>query len=104
MKKIKHSIIAVVLVFSLLTGVFSINSVALQPGPDCEKVSHHFFEEIGNSVPANVRGSCVYVALTMMLQFYDFYWNDDFVDDSYVILKFIKYNAFDNMFLRLFHR
>ena len=83
MKKLKHSIIAVVLVFSLLTGVFSINSVALQPGPDCEKVSHHFFEEIGNSVPANVRGSCVYVALTMMLQFYDFYWNDDFVDDSY---------------------
>lgn len=35
--------------------------------------------EYVNPVPPNMDGTCVFVSMSMLLSFYDFYWRDDFV-------------------------
>ena len=43
----------------------------------------HYFLQLKNSIPDNFEGSCSYVAATMLLSFYDTYWNGNVIDNKY---------------------
>ena len=42
-----------------------------------------FFRELKEYVPENIMNSCSYVAMSMLLSYYDTCWNDNFVADEY---------------------
>lgn len=81
MKNLKMKILSVILVISLLFSLFAIQASA----SDIEytTVAHHYFGTILNNIPQNIHGSCVLVAISMILSFYDIYWNDAFVFNDY---------------------
>ena len=45
----------------------------------------YYFLKLEDSIPDNFSGSCSYVAATMLLSFYDTYWDGNIVDDQYEI-------------------
>lgn len=47
-------------------------------------VAHHYFEELQGDIPDNCHGSCGYIAMAMLLSFYDIYWNNAFVSEGYI--------------------
>lgn len=83
MKKLKMKILSVILVISLLLSVFVIYASADENTLQYSSVAHHYFESLGSGIPTNVYGSCTLVAISMLLSFYDIYWNDVFVDAKY---------------------
>lgn len=79
-KKIKK-IIPLILITSLLLGLFSITASAISES--C--LENHFqalVDKKEHRVPPNVDGSCGYVAMSSLLAFYDSYWHEDFVPDK----------------------
>ena len=82
--KIKNRVISVILIISALLICF-LNITAYASDSEDEELlcSEHYFSTIDGHIPKNVRGTCVYVALSMLLSFYDSYWNDDFVWESF---------------------
>lgn len=84
MKKICRNVVFVVLIFvTLLTFMFALNAVATS-GTEYESCSDYYFSNLtGENVPINVEGSCGYLAMSMLLAYYDAYWNDNFVADNY---------------------
>lgn len=81
MKKLMKSFLSIMLVIAvLISGAFGVSVSAVSGS--C--VEHHFeqFENLvptGEYVPENIDDTCAYVAMSMMLSFYDYYWNDRFV-------------------------
>lgn len=45
--------------------------------------SNYYFMNLKNNIGNNVYGSCTYVAMGMLLSFYDSYWDDSFVPEAY---------------------
>lgn len=45
--------------------------------------SPYYFSNLNNNFPYNIKGSCSYVSVSMLLSFYDTYWNDNFIPDKY---------------------
>lgn len=43
----------------------------------------YYFLKLKDHIPDNFRGSCSYVAATMLLSFYDTYWDGNIIDDIY---------------------
>ena len=82
MKKARTKILSVIVIISLLLSAFAIQVFANE-SEQYNSVAHHYFESIGSRVPSNVHGSCVYVAMSMLLSFYDMYWYDGFVAVAY---------------------
>lgn len=70
----------------LLSFVFNTSVSAVEiydpPSESFSTCADHYFSKIG-AVPENVNGSCVYVALSMILSFYDTYWSDMFVEENF---------------------
>ena len=42
-----------------------------------------YFPSLNDNLPNNSRGTCSYVAISMLLSFYDSYWDDSFVPERY---------------------
>lgn len=82
MKKTRMKLISVVLIISMMSGILLIHSSANEV--EYDKIAHNYFEQLGNKIPNNIHGSCGYVAMSMLLSFYDIYWNNTFVDDKYM--------------------
>lgn len=47
------------------------------------KYTFNYFSNLTDNRLTNFHGSCGYVAITMLLSFYDSYWNDDFIPEIY---------------------
>lgn len=45
--------------------------------------SNYYFMNLKNNIGNNVYGSCTYVAMGMLLSFYDSYWDDSFIPEAY---------------------
>ena len=43
----------------------------------------NYFENLYSNFPTNNVGNCGYTAISMLLQYYDTYWNSNFIDDKY---------------------
>lgn len=43
----------------------------------------YYFKNLTNNFGYNVKGSCTYVAFDMLLSFWDTYWCDSFIPESY---------------------
>ena len=83
MKKLRKILISIVLVVALTSSVFSGVLASADTETTYSTVAHHHFDNLGGNIPENVYGSCVYVAMSMLLSFYDSYWNDSFVPEDY---------------------
>ena len=86
MKRIRLIIIAITLIASLTISCITASGFEMpssETANDYNTIAHHYFEKLGNNIPQNEVGSCVYVSMAMLLSFYDFYW-----DDSFVVEKF----------------
>lgn len=46
----------------------------------------HYFYNLKNNFSNNLVGSCAYVALSMLLSFYDTYWDDSYILSNGVIV------------------
>lgn len=44
---------------------------------------YKYYYNLSTNMPENVLGICGYTALSMLLSFYDTYWNDCFIDEKY---------------------
>lgn len=49
-----------------------------------ENFSTHYFLNLTKNFGRNLEGSCTFVAAEMLLSYYDTYWDDDVIDDSYI--------------------
>ena len=50
-----------------------------------ESYMYYYFANLGNHIEENVVGTCGYIALGMLLTYYDTYWDDSLVSDSYIV-------------------
>lgn len=60
-----------------------------------------YFSNLKENIGNNSHGSCSYVALAMLISFYDSYWNDLFIPEEYdvePISSFITYPSADFSF------
>lgn len=76
--------IALILFLTILTSFLSINVYAIdiyEPATDpvYKTCADHYFTSMGGRVPENIKESCVFVSLSMILSFYNCYWDDLFV-------------------------
>ena len=105
--KITAAILSLVLMFS---GVFSLIVSADEPEvrPPC--LQDHFgrLNKPSQSVSPNMEGTCVFVAMSMMLGYYDSYWRDDFIrsmDDGQHEMDWDRgeYNSISDRLIKTFH-
>lgn len=89
-KTISRSIISSLLVITIVLSFCIIPSYAyVDKDVDNKTCLEHHFEMVGltNSVsyypvPPNIEGSCGYVAMSMLLSYYDTYWDNRFVPEN----------------------
>ena len=82
MKRTVKKIISIIIIFSILVStVFVLTSSADEE--TYSSSADKYFSELKKNIPENVVGSCGYVAMSMLLAYYDTYWNDSFVDAQY---------------------
>ena len=55
--------------------------------------STYYFSNLSENYGRNVKGSCTYGALGMLLSFYDTYWDDSFVPENYDMITTLSSNA-----------
>lgn len=56
-----------------------------------------YFDNLTKNISSNTKGSCGYVALGMILSYYDNYINDEIIDEKYdVVANGATYNFIDN--------
>lgn len=72
---VSFCLIICIITFSF-TGIFASASTVTY-----STFADHYFSEIKTNIPRNQRGSCGFVALSMILSFYNFYYNDNFVEE-----------------------
>lgn len=57
-----------------------------------EYYAPYYFSNLTENFGRNVKGSCTYVALGMLLSFYDTYWGDSFIPESYDMITMLSSN------------
>ena len=84
-RTIKSKIILLLVIISLLICASAIYAFADTEAPEIEytTVASHYFNEIKDDIPYNHHDSCGYVAMSMLLAFYDVYWSDLFVNEEF---------------------
>ena len=80
MKKAAEKLVAILVILSVLVGVVSIDVFADSADVEYKTVAQHYYEKLGSQIPVNIHGSCGYVAMSILLSFYDVYWDDIFVN------------------------
>ena len=95
MKKI-NKFIASIVVFVMILSTFSIFANADTSSPRRKMIVDHFDSLYGNpKISPNMDGSCAFVAMSMLLSYYDTYWNDEIVDKDLEWDKGMYYSATD---------
>lgn len=99
MKHLVNKSLSLLLIVSILISIFAINSFAAGFDIDYKKMAHHHFNNLSGNIPKNEHDSCGYVAMSMVLSFYDCYWSDIFVAHNQEgakanINKFLSYPNF----------
>lgn len=80
----KHKkLIFTIIIFAVVVSLLTINISANTTGGYNSCDDYYFGNLAGNAVPTNYAGSCAYVATSMLLAYYDVYWNDNFIKDTY---------------------
>lgn len=51
--------------------------------PTSKNFAYDYFSNLDANFPSNIDGSCGYTAISMLLQYYDIYWNDSIIDENY---------------------
>ncbi|MBR3876053.1 MAG: hypothetical protein IKJ25_04670 [Clostridia bacterium] len=82
--------VALILSVVILVSICAIpSSAALDINVGNKTILEHYFEMAGvktsetqHFVPPNAEGSCGYVAMSMVLSYYDTYWHKDFVSEN----------------------
>lgn len=82
MKRLKK-VLYLICIFLIVSSMFIVYAFANE-NEEYDTVAHHYFDKLEGKVPLNSHGSCAYVAISMLLSFYDIYWNDIFVSDKYI--------------------
>ena len=54
-----------------------------EDGPYLDTEAAHYFYNLRTNYPLNHKGTCAFVAIAMLLQYYDTFWNDDIIPESY---------------------
>ena len=80
-KKLAFTIVAFIIIASLL--VLNISADTTEPEEYSSCADHYFDKLVGFAVPYNSKNSCSYQATSMLLAYYDVYWNDNFIKDDY---------------------
>lgn len=57
--------------------------------------STYYYNNLINNFGNNIKGSCTYVALAMLLSFYDTYWNDSIIPENYDMISMLSANELD---------
>lgn len=85
MKKTVKKIVSIVLVLSMLiSSIFVLTAHAEETDEIVYNSSmDKYFSELKDNVPGNVIGSCGYQIASLFLAYYDTYWNDCFVPNTY---------------------
>ena len=91
MKKSVRKIIFIAFIFTAIASLLMLNASA--DTTEYESCADWYFSELtGENVPYNYSGSCGYVAASMLLTYYDLYWNDNFVSSTYEKDVALNYN------------
>lgn len=54
--------------------------------------STYYFSQLKQNFGNNIKGSCTYVALAMLLSYYDSYWNDSIIPEGYDMISMLEEN------------
>lgn len=57
---------------------------------------YYYFANLGEHIEENVVGTCGYIALGMLLTYYDTYWDDNLVSNSYMVSDNLAANNVSN--------
>lgn len=60
--------------------------------------STHYFKKLTTNFGENIKGSCGYVAMGMLLSYYDTYWSDNIISENFDIIEDIYGGNFYNSF------
>ena len=76
---------------SILTGLNGSEDMAPSISSNADEELHqdsyfssHYFSNLTDNFGSNIHGSCSFVAAAMLLTYFDTYWDDNIVDDSYI--------------------
>ena len=85
-KKTLFILTVLIFIFSFV----SISAIASEDDTLYKTIPQHYFETIYDKTPSNYHGSCSHVAMSLLLSYYDVYWNDIFIDTKYENLNNAK--------------
>ena len=80
MKKIAF-LIAILILFNSFIFYSVADSTTNTPLYLTNYFSTYYFDNLEGNYGLNYKGSCGYIAIAMLLSYYDTYWNDYFIDD-----------------------
>ena len=97
-KKAIIKIASCVTILSIVASLFCINIHANDSEDELhlDTYAAYYFHKLNSTPPKiglNTEGTCVYVAIGMLLSFYDSYLNDKFIDDDYEELGLVVTNT-----------
>lgn len=56
-----------------------------EEGPYLDTEAAHYYYYLRMNYPLNHKGTCAYVAIAMLLQYYDTFWNDNLIPENYEV-------------------
>ena len=99
MKKVKNALLSIFLIVTMLLLLFiqahgetvytyRINDWQALPHPKhLTNNCTNYYSILINNFGHNVAGTCTYVAMGMLLSFYDSYYDDDFIDENFDVIS-----------------
>lgn len=57
----------------------------VEDGPYLDTEAAHYYYNLRTNYPLNHKGTCAFVAIAMLLQYYDSFWNDNIISESFEI-------------------
>ena len=81
-------------VIQIIPSCLSINESQYFPN---KVFSSRYFRHMKRNYPKNVDGICGYTAMSMLLSYYDTYWNDDFIPNNYQTGAYCTLSSLDDI-------
>ena len=57
-----------------------------------DKYASYYFNNLTDNFGNNIKGSCTYIAFAMLLSYYDTYWDDTIIPESYDMITMLSNN------------
>lgn len=57
-----------------------------------DEYSSYYFKNLTDNFGNNMKGSCTYIAFAMLLSYYDTYWDDTIIPESYDMITMLSTN------------